>query len=322
VKERAVARAISIHVGLNSVDSGAYGGWDGRLAGCVNDAHDLATIATAEGYRPTVLTDRQATASAVLGGIRAAAGRLRAGDIFLLTYSGHGGQLGDVEDDSAEPDGFDETWVCWDRQLLDDEVYAALAGFGKDVRVVVVSDSSHSGTVLRHPMAPSPPVRTPDGARRARMMPAAVADSDASRRGATYQRARRNARAELRRAMAKLRTLTRRQAQLRKVTGCLAARVVLFAACQDNQVAYDGPGNGAFTAALLTVWNGGRFDGSYPEFLSAIRARLITQTPNYLAVGLGNPAWEATRPFTVDVSRDLELVDESEAAALRPAPPE
>jgi hypothetical protein len=307
-------KAISVHIGLNNVNPAAYGGWDGTLAGCINDAHELAVIATGEGYRASILTDRQATAATVLSAIRAAATRLKAGDIFLLTYSGHGGQIEDIEQEGDEPRGFDETWVCWDRQLLDDEVHAALASFARDVRIVVVSDTCHCGTVIRHGMAPSPPVRTPDGARRARMIPAAVASRDTSRRHSMYLRARRNARAELRRAMAKLRTLTRRQASMRKPTDCIAARVVLLAACQDNQVAYDGPGNGAFTAALLSVWNGGRYAGTYPEFLSAIRARLVAQTPAYLATGHGNPAWEATRPFTVDITDDLELVNDPEVA--------
>jgi hypothetical protein len=302
---------ISVHIGLNHVDPGSYGGWDGALTGCVNDAHDLAALAAGEGYRTSIFVDRQATASAVLAAIRAAAARLVAGDVFLLTFAGHGGQLDEVEDETDMPRGFDETWGCWDRQLLDDEVHAALTGFARDVRVVVVSDTSHCGTLFRNPMAPSPPVRTPDGARRARIIPAAVTARDAARRRGTYARARGNARAELRRAMARLHTLTRRQGALRKPTACLAARVVLLAGCHDNQVAYDGPGNGMFTAALLGVWNGGRFDGTLPELLSAVRARLCAQTPHYLATGLGDQAWEASRPFAVDITADLERIDES-----------
>lgn len=312
--------AISVHIGLNHVDPGSYGGWDGTLAGCVNDAHDLSTVAMAEGFRSSVLVDRQATAAAVLSTIRMAASRLRPGDLFLLTFAGHGGQIADIDDETDELRGFDETWACWDRQLLDNEVHAALTEFARDVRVVVISDSCHSGTQVRNPLSPSPPVRTLDGTRRARIIPAAIADTDATRRHITYTRARRNARAELRRAMATLRTLNRRQASLRKPTACIAARIVFFAGCQDSEVAYDGPGNGAFTAALLTVWNGGRFDGTYPGLLSAIRARLVTQTPSYLAVGLGDPAWEATRPLTIDISNDLEPVDEANGVQLQTSP--
>jgi len=308
--------AISVHIGLNHVDPGCYGGWDGALTGCINDAHDLAAVAAAEGYRTSILVDRQATAAAVLAAIRSAAGKLKPHDVFLLTFSGHGGQLDDAEDYTDEPRGFDETWACWDRQLLDDEVHAALAGFTRDVRIIVVSDASHCGTVVRNAMAPSPPVRTPDGARRARIVPAAVSARDIARRRGTYARARNNARAELRRSMAKQRTLTRRQAGLRKPTCCIAARFVLLAGCHDNQVAYDGPGNGTFTAALLGVWNGGRFNATYPELLSAVRARLTAQTPHCVTGGLGNQAWEASRPFTVDITADLEPANEINGTEL------
>jgi len=301
-----VPKAISIHVGLNHVDAAAYHGWDGTLAGCVNDAHDLAALAAAEGYRTSVLTDRQATVGAVLSAIRTAAARLDPGDLFLLTFAGHGGQIEEVAREGEEPRGFDATWVCWDRQLLDDELHAAFAGFTRDARIVVVSDTSHCTTVIRHAMSYSPPVRTPDGARRARMIPTAVAARDAVARHSAYHRARRNARAELRKAMAELGTLTRRQTRLRKPTACIAARIVQLAGCQDNQVAYDGPGNGAFTAALLEVWDRGRYDGTYREFLASVRARLVTQTPDYQATGLGSQAWEATRPFAVDIAADLE----------------
>jgi hypothetical protein len=284
-----VPKGLSVHIGLN---------------------HEA--IATAEGYRTSLLIDRQATAAAVLAEIRAAAEKLTAGDEFLLSYAGYGGQIEDRDEDESK--GFDETWVCWDRQLLDDEVRAALAGFRADVRILVISDSCHAGTLIRHPLAPSPPVRTPDGARRARLMPAAVANADAVSRGVTYARARRNARAEVRRAMAQLGTLTRRQAELRKGSACLASRVVLMSSCQDNEVGYDGPGNGAFTAALLTVWDRGRFAGSHRDFLAAIRARLLVQTPSYLAIGRGNAAWEDSRPFTIDITRDLRPANDDESA--------
>jgi hypothetical protein len=305
-----MAKGISLHIGLNHVDATAYGGWDGGLAGAVHDAHDMAMLATAEGYRTQLLTDRQATASAVLTAIRTAGGKLRPGDVFLLTFAGHGGQLVEDSGEEDEPAGCDETWVCWDRQLVDDEVYAALASFARDVRVIVVSDASHSGTMTRSALAPSPPVRTPEGARRARIIPAAVGNADQARRNGLYQRIRLSSRAELRRAMARHRALTRRQAALRKPTACLAARVVLLAACQDTEVAYDGPGNGAFTNALLTVWAAGTFDGTYRDFVSAIRARLVAQSPMILVSGRGASGWEASRPFTIEVREDLELIDE------------
>lgn len=303
-------KGISVHVGLNHVDPMLYNGWDGALAGCIDDAHDMASLAAMEGYRTQILVDRKATAPAVLSAVRAAGGKLRPGDVFLLTFAGHGGQVPDVVSGDDTPSGFDETWVCWDRQLLDDEMHAALASFPRDVRVIVVADASHCGTLTRSRLAASPPVRTPDGARRARIMPAAVSDADVVRRRGTYQRVRRTARAEMHRTMALQRTLTRRQARLRKPTSCLSARVALLVASHDNQVAYDGPGNGAFTAALLAIWDNGRYDGTLPQFASAIRARLSMQTPGYTTAGRGGNGWEASRPFTVDIGDDFELLGE------------
>ena len=39
-----MANARSIHFGLNHVDPGAYNGWDGELAGCINDARDMQAM--------------------------------------------------------------------------------------------------------------------------------------------------------------------------------------------------------------------------------------------------------------------------------------
>jgi peptidoglycan hydrolase-like protein with peptidoglycan-binding domain len=141
-------RGMSIHIGLNHVDPSCYGGWDGALSGCINDATDMRAIAQGLGYSPSVLlTEAQATADRVILEIGQAAQQLVSDDILFLTYSGHGGQVADVN--TEEQDSQDETWVLWDRQLLDDELYALWSRFAPGVRVVMLSDSCHSGTVLR-----------------------------------------------------------------------------------------------------------------------------------------------------------------------------
>ena len=74
----------SIHIGLNHVDPEAYGGWDGELAGCLNDARDMCALAEREGFDPTLLTDSDATASAAIAAIASEASQLKAGDILLI----------------------------------------------------------------------------------------------------------------------------------------------------------------------------------------------------------------------------------------------
>src|SRR5215218_10278802 len=128
---------ISIHIGLNFVDPTRYNGWNGQLAGCINDARDMKAIADRLGYSSSIMTDSQATSANVVGAIGRAAQQLNSGDILLLTYSGHGGQMPDANGD--EPDGLDETWVLWDRQLVDDELYALWSRFRQGVRVFVLS---------------------------------------------------------------------------------------------------------------------------------------------------------------------------------------
>ena len=49
------ARAISLHIGLNAVSPAAYEGWDGPLAACESDAHDMSAIAKTKRMKATVL---------------------------------------------------------------------------------------------------------------------------------------------------------------------------------------------------------------------------------------------------------------------------
>ena len=133
--EAAAAKGYSLHVGLNFVDPKHYEGWDGELAACEFDAADMAELAAAIGYEAQTLIREAATRDAVLGAIRANAARMKAGDVFVLTYSGHGGQVPDFSGDEAADDAgdvADETLCLFDGQLIDDELYAAWAAFPAD----------------------------------------------------------------------------------------------------------------------------------------------------------------------------------------------
>ena len=167
---RGKAMGMSLHIGLNSVSAGAYGGWTGPLAACEADANDMTAIARQQGIRPTVLLTKKATRAAVAR--RRCAPRPRRsqrGDLFFLTYSGHGGQVPDVTGD--EDDKKDETWCLYDGQLIDDELYFELSAFAAGVRVLVLSDSCHSGTVTREAAAAGDDRR----ASAPKLMPRAVA---------------------------------------------------------------------------------------------------------------------------------------------------
>ena len=282
-------RALSLHLGLNLVSAAAYEGWDGPLAACEFDANDMAAIAKSQGMKPTVLLTKKATRAALLAGMRSAARTLTAGDLFFLSYSGHGGQIQDTNRD--ETDGKDETWCLFDGQLIDDELYFELSRFAAGVRVLVLSDSCHSGSVTRARTPPPPPP-----GQRSKLMPAAVGQRVYATHKAMYDRlqadvalraaaARKAAPADPDAALAQL-AAAGGGAQAQVLVGAFQPAVLLISGCQDNQTSMDGEHNGAFTEQVLRVWNNGAFDGSYTSLHARVRAALPgSQSPNLFTLG-------------------------------------
>lgn len=295
-RARPQARALSLHIGLNLVDPKHYGGWSGPLAACEFDANDMAALAKSAGMAASKLLTRAATRKAVLGAIRKAAKALKRGDLFFLSYSGHGGQVADASGD--EPDKQDETWCLYDAQLIDDELYFELSKFAAGVRVLVLSDSCHSGTVTRARPEPPPP------GTRARLMPADVALRVYETHRAFYDRlqadvAQAAGKASIADPDAVLATLAVQGGRVQSIARRLKAAVILISGCQDNQVALDGDHNGAFTGQLRRIWNGGKFDGTHAQFHARIVAGMpATQTPNLFLLGPA-AAFVAQRPFSV-----------------------
>ncbi|MGD9751785.1 MAG: caspase family protein [Acidimicrobiia bacterium] len=238
-----MTQGLSVHIGLNRVDPLRYGGWDGKLRGCLNDQREMERLATSIGYTVCArLSDAEATASAVLDAVVGAVSQLQAGDTLLVTYSGHGGQIPDVSSDESD-DRFDETWVLYDRMLVDDELRAVWCAAPKGSRILVISDSCHSGTVSR------------DGAPRSIPRENALINYDANRE--SY--------------------VALRKAATR--AGDPEARVALLSGCQDNQVSYDGARHGAFTEALLAVWSDGAFTGQLGDLRKKIVGVLERKQP-------------------------------------------
>lgn len=138
---------ISIHFGLNRLDPAAYGGWDGALAGCRNDATRLAGLASQRGFDAEVFLDASATRCALRTELEEAADTLERGDTFLFTYAGHGGQVPCSAD--VETDGTDETFCLYDGELLDNHLREILGQFRRGVHVIGLLDSCHSGGMNR-----------------------------------------------------------------------------------------------------------------------------------------------------------------------------
>jgi hypothetical protein len=291
-----MAKGYAVSIGLNSVDPKHYQGWAGDLLACEADATDMADIVTAARYADVkTLLGAGATREAVRAAIERAVRDLRAGDLLTLTYSGHGGQLPDEKRD--EPDRQHETWCLHDAELLDDELYDLFAAFEAGVRVFVVSDTCHSGTMTRAVLRDAAersgtllPLATREGGSfvidltvpRYRAMPDEVAQATYHRNRDFYDRVLGDVPPE-RRSRARLR-----------------ASVRLVSACQDNQLSRDGIFNGLFTGTLLRVWKKGDFGGDYAHFHQEIvRLMPSDQTPNHRTIGPPDPQYDARTPFAV-----------------------
>lgn len=276
-----MGNARSIHIGLNAVDPGHYAGWSGELVACEQDAHDMLKLVRDRGILSNVtLLTSDATVARVEEEMRKAQSSLGAGDLLVISYSGHGGQVPDRNGD--ETDGKDETWCLFDRQYVDDELFDLFAGFAPGVRIVVLSDSCHSGTVARVAEYRG---FAPDAPGRYRCMPS-------DRSSQVYEQHRRLYDA----IQARTRGGRRSQA---------GAGVLLISGCQDSQLSMDGDRNGLFTSKLLEVWNSGRFKGSYRRLHSLIKARMpSTQVPNLFQCGDSDdvfPELEAFEPGASEV---------------------
>ena len=293
-------QAMSLHIGLNAVNPAHYGGWSGELAACEFDARDMAAIAESKRMKSTVLLTKKATRDDVLAAIRGAAKALAAGDLFFMTYSGHGGQVPDVTGD--EEDKQDETWCLFDGQLIDDELYFELSRFAAGVRIVVLSDSCHSGTVTRDLPPTVAIVPTGEPPQRPKLMPRSVGLRTYRDNQAFYDKLQRDVAEAAGDRIVDPDTALANVAvsgRLTAVVNNFKPAVILISGCQDNQTSMDGQHNGAFTEQLLAVWNNGGFSGSYASFHAKIRSRMQpTQSPNLFALGAAG-AFMAQQPFAL-----------------------
>lgn len=234
-------------IGIND-----YPGTQNDLSGCVNDANDWAAALAARGFAVTKLLDAQATKASMVGAIGNLVGGAAKGDTVVITYSGHGTWVPDQNGD--EPDGRDEGLCPWDigagKVLLDDEIALLFAHRAAGVRVLLISDSCHSGSVTK---GDSGDLDT--GMPRARFLPPSVwmkaDDLPASR-------------------VASLPTI----GGLSRSGGDL-----LMAGCLDTQFSWDtrfkGRPNGAFTYYALKALAALPAGASYAQWFKAI-------TPTYL----------------------------------------
>lgn len=230
-------------IGIND-----YPGTDSDLSGCVNDANDWAATLGERGFTVSKLIDKAATKAAMVNAIGSLITGAAKGDTVVITYSGHGTWVPD--EDGDEPDSRDEALCPWDigagKVLLDDEIHDLFNARAAGVRIVLISDSCHSGSVTRGDESDIDP-----GMPRARFLPPS--------------------------AWMKPEALPRAEARpLKLFSGFTrSGGDLLLAGCLDTQFSWDtsfgGRPNGAFTFYALKTLKALSVNATYEQWFKQIR---------------------------------------------------
>ncbi len=283
-----MATGYSLHIGVNTTDPRHYGDELSPLKAAVNDARFWASFATQQGYQASSLHDQDATSTEVLAALNRYSGVMKPGDILLLTYAGHGGQITNEKPAAQDPEGYDQTWCLYDRQLLDDELYEAFMAFAGGTRILVVSDSCHSGTVTKElaiDLTEAFSTGMADAAMhrgmRSRQLPRSVEQFVMMLQSHIYQ---------------PLLDKFRFQPDNWEVK----ASVKLLAACQDEQQTLDGKEHGIFTKALKELLSDpANHKMNAEELLQAVGEKYYYPHPNFFQYGGIISTFDEAFPFQI-----------------------
>jgi hypothetical protein len=136
-------RIVGLFVGISD-----YGGTASDLRYTADDAtriHDA--LVQGAGMRPSdaiILTDGDATRARFRQAVAELAARASERTLFVLFFSGHGGQIERDEWQPTDPDGKDETLLLRDGDITDDELTALLAPI-RSAQQLIVLDACFSG---------------------------------------------------------------------------------------------------------------------------------------------------------------------------------
>ena len=251
-----MSKKLALCIGIND-----YPGTGSDLSGCVNDANDWAEVLMQKGFTVKKLFDKEAKKQNILNEMEKMIRSAEKDDCIVFQYSGHGTYIAD--EDSDESDGTDECLCPYDLNtkgpITDDELYELYISKKPGVRLIIFSDSCHSGTVTRFAPITTPPTTAGSNApqRKVRFLPPAtfLSEKEASKLGM-------------------IRTF-RRSSPPGRYGG------LLLSGCQDVEYSYDAffnsRPNGAFTYVALSTLKKLKANATYQDWYKAIRAVLPSQ---------------------------------------------
>ena len=245
------------------------------------DVDTMESIARKQGFVTRTLKTEKATRENVIAEFGAAASELDTGDFFLVTFSGHGDWVKDISGD--EEDQRDDTWCLYNGYFLDDELNVLLAAFKPGCRVLVLSDSCHSGTMLKGGKDEKDEAQEmEDEFVYSRAMPRRVSFESYENHFQYY--------ADLQLALPQPRPE-------------IVASVRLISGCQEDEESFGSKETGRFTEAVKNVFADGSFHGNYKQFHAAIVKEISKagnpQTPGHTVVGVPDKSYDNQRPFKI-----------------------
>lgn len=282
-------RKLALHIGPSTFEPAPYrGDPPTELPAAASDARRLAALTRTAGFVSLTIVGDGATRRAVIDAFADLRDNLEAGDLLVVTFSGHGALHSDaarwkpaarpVGADNRyprdEPGAFDQSWCLRDGVLIDDALHDHLVELRAGVRIHVLSDSCYSGDILRAPLLP--PAMSVAEARPCAATDAAIEVDELLRDGASLDGAE------------------RRRARRPAIT----ASVLLSAAATAEGQAGGTEGHGLFTEAVVSIWGGGSFTGDHHDFQRALQATLRGQAvPPLKVYGADDRVFALTRPF-------------------------
>lgn len=289
----------SLHIGLNQVDPNHYQGWKGQLFCCENDALFYHEIAQKAGFTESKLMLTSGSSNALLPTsenlnqyLEEKSNEMNAGDFLFISYSGHGGVIQDFNFD--EPDFQDETWCLYDRQYIDDELWRHFSNFKKGVRIFIISDSCHSGSVAR--MIESDKDKEVIGLINDIYKKMNLVTRNAPK-DVTYPT-----------------YMAHKEMYSKVVNGPvvmkeeIAATVLQLGACQDNEKAAEWDGFGLFTSVVKKVLETNRDIESYEALFSKIKTQIpAIQQPNLFTYGADMNMFLKEKLFQVNKGKGVSF---------------
>ncbi|KAG5438297.1 hypothetical protein PCANB_002785 [Pneumocystis canis] len=290
----------ALFIGIN------YFGTNRQLSGCINDVHNISQfIQERYGYSAgdtVILTDDQTnprsipTKKNIIDAMQWLVKDARPNDSFFLHYSGHGGQIDDIDGD--EEDGSDEVIYPVDFNyagyITDDIIHSILVKpLPPGCRLTAIFDCCHSGSIMDLPFTYSTEGKLKEQNLLSDAANKFLREGPSTRgiMGITSSIFR----------IAKRATNFNNNSQRSKLEKASHAEVVMFSGCKDSQTSVDtsirnqatGVMSWAFRSALTKIPN-----QTYLQLLNSIRCELYQKYDQKPQLSCSHPI-DLNRMFTL-----------------------